>query len=133
MAKEIQAYRTIGEVSDIVGVPTHVLRFWEGKFTQVKPVKRRGGHRYYKQSDIEVLTTIQDLLHNKGFTIKGAKKFIAEGGISAPVNTSSTEIKEVIKEVIVEKEVTNKPKMEASANDNEFHKELLEIRDILTA
>lgn len=72
------AYRTISEVSDELDVPPHVLRFWETKFTQLKPMKRSGSRRYYKASDLELLVRIRDLLYRDGFTIKGAQKALRE-------------------------------------------------------
>ena len=72
------AYRTISEVSEQLDVPAHVLRFWETKFTQLKPMKRSGGRRYYKASDLELLRRIRDLLYRDGFTIKGAQKALRE-------------------------------------------------------
>lgn len=70
------AFRTISEVSEVLEVQQHVLRFWETKFTQIKPVKRGGGRRYYRPEDIEVLRYIQDLLYNEGYTIKGVQKLL---------------------------------------------------------
>lgn len=70
------AFRTISEVSETLEVQQHVLRFWETKFTQIKPVKRGGGRRYYRPEDIEVLRYIQDLLYNEGYTIKGVQKLL---------------------------------------------------------
>ena len=72
------AYRTISEVSEELDVPPHVLRFWETKFTQLKPMKRSGSRRYYKASDIDLLIRIRDLLYRDGFTIKGAQKALRE-------------------------------------------------------
>ena len=72
------AYRTISEVSEQLDVPAHVLRFWETKFTQLKPMKRSGGRRYYKASDLDLLTRIRDLRYRAGFTIKGAQKALRE-------------------------------------------------------
>ena len=72
------AYRTISEVSEELDVPAHVLRFWETKFTQLKPMKRSGGRRYYKVSDLELLSRIRDLLYRDGFTIKGAQKALKD-------------------------------------------------------
>ena len=72
------AYRKISEVSEQLDVPSHVLRFWETKFTQLKPMKRSGGRRYYNRADLELLTTIRDLLYRDGFTIKGAQKALKE-------------------------------------------------------
>lgn len=70
----MENYRTIGEVSEQLNIQPHVLRFWETKFKQIKPVKRRGGRRFYNESDVELIENIHILLHVKGFTIKGAQK-----------------------------------------------------------
>lgn len=83
MSKSADAFRTISEVADWLGVPAHVLRFWESKFTQVKPVKRAGGRRYYRPADMQLLGGIRKLLHDDGMTIKGVQKLIREQGISA--------------------------------------------------
>ena len=72
--KSVSAYKTISEVSKQIDVPSHVLRFWETKFGEVKPVKRSGGRRYYRSEDIDVLIQIRTLLYKEGYTIKGAKK-----------------------------------------------------------
>lgn len=76
--KSSYAFRTIGEVAVEMGLPTHVLRFWESKFGQIKPHKRRGGHRYYRPEDIEVIKEIKSLLYDRGFTIKGAQKYLKD-------------------------------------------------------
>ena len=81
MAKARDAFRTISEVSDWLDTPAHVLRFWESKFAQVKPVKRAGGRRYYRPDDMQLLGGIKILLHEQGMTIKGAQKLLREQGI----------------------------------------------------
>lgn len=81
MAKSQSAFRTISEVSTSLDTPTHVLRFWESKFSQIKPVKRAGGRRYYRPEDIQLLAGIKTLLHNQGMTIKGAQKLLREQGV----------------------------------------------------
>jgi len=73
--KSPTALRTIGEVAEHVGVATHVLRFWESKFSQIKPQKRRG-RRYYRQEDINIIVQIRELLYNRGYTIRGVQKFL---------------------------------------------------------
>lgn len=104
--KSPTALRTIGEVAKSVGVKTHVLRFWESKFDQIEPQKRRG-RRYYRQEDISIIEIIQELLHNQGYTIRGVQKFLAlqgkditlsssvmgqsEGGVQEPYNKSESE------------------------------------------
>jgi DNA-binding transcriptional MerR regulator len=70
------AFRTISEVSEDLDVAQHVLRFWESKFTQVRPMKRGGGRRYYRPEDIETLRQIRRLLYDEGYTIKGAQRFL---------------------------------------------------------
>lgn len=82
-AKSPDAFRTISEVADWLGVNAHVLRFWESKFTQIKPVKRAGGRRYYRRADMELLGGIRKLLHEDGMTIKGAQKVLREQGVKA--------------------------------------------------
>lgn len=84
--KSAAAFRTISEVSEELNVPQHVLRFWETKFTQVRPMKRGGGRRYYRPEDIELLRGIRDLLYQEGFTIRGVQKLLREGGVAALEN-----------------------------------------------
>src|SRR5208282_3740092 len=74
------AFRTISEVADELHIPQHVLRFWETKFNQVKPMKRGGGRRYYRPDDIALLRRISDLLYIQGYTIKGVQRLLREGG-----------------------------------------------------
>lgn len=83
MTKSSQAFRTIREVAEWLGVAAHVLRFWESKFPQIKPVKRAGGRRYYRPSDMELIGGIKVLLHDRGLTIRGVQRMIREGGIAA--------------------------------------------------
>lgn len=80
MNKAPQAFRTISEVSETLDVPQHVLRFWEGKFAQIKPLKRAGGRRYYRPDDIELLRGIRALLYAEGYTIKGVQKLLRVSG-----------------------------------------------------
>ncbi len=77
-AKSAAAFRTISEVADELEVAQHVLRFWESKFPQVRPMKRGGGRRYYRPEDIDVLREIRALLYDQGYTIKGAQKLLRE-------------------------------------------------------
>lgn len=81
MSKSVEAFRTIGEVADELDVPKHVLRFWEGKFPHIRPMKRGGGRRYYRPEDMELLRGIRHLLHAEGYTIKGVQKILREQGI----------------------------------------------------
>ena len=86
MHKAAAAFRTISEVSNDLNVPKHVLRFWESKFPQVKPMKRGGGRRYYRPEDIGLLRGIRHLLHAEGYTIKGVQKILREQGIETVKN-----------------------------------------------
>tara|TARA_R110000868_G_scaffold253301_1_gene509953 strand:+ start:3357 stop:3803 length:447 start_codon:yes stop_codon:yes gene_type:complete len=81
--KSPDAFRTIGEAAEELEVPAHVLRFWESKFPQVSPLKRAGGRRFYRPADLALLRGIKRLLYEDGFTIKGARKFIADNGVAA--------------------------------------------------
>src|SRR5580658_7494073 len=74
------AFRTISEVATDLEVPQHVLRFWESKFQQIRPLKRGGGRRYYRPEDVQLLNSIKDLLYNQGFTIRGVQKLLKENG-----------------------------------------------------
>ncbi|MGR3513395.1 MAG: MerR family transcriptional regulator [Paracoccaceae bacterium] len=79
--KSRDAFRTISEVADWLDVPTHVLRFWESRFSQIKPVKRAGGRRYYRPSDMRVIGGVKVLLHDQGMTIRGVQKLFREEGV----------------------------------------------------
>ena len=80
MDKAPEAFRTISEVADELEVPKHVLRFWEAKFAQLKPMKRGGGRRYYRPEDVQLLRGIRFLLYNDGYTIRGVQKILREHG-----------------------------------------------------
>lgn len=91
--KSASAFRTISEVADELDVQQHVLRFWETKFTQVKPLKRGGGRRYYRPEDITLLKHIHDLLYKEGYTIKGVQKLLkgqSKNQIAANLNDEMT-------------------------------------------
>ena len=80
MDKAAEAFRTISEVADDLNVPQHVLRFWETRFTQIKPMKRGGGRRYYRPEDVDLLKGIRHLLYDKGYTIRGVQRILRENG-----------------------------------------------------
>jgi len=90
--KSATAYRTISEVSEALDVPQHVLRFWETKFTQVRPLKRGGGRRYYRPEDIRLLQKIQKLLYEDGYTIKGVQRLLREGKVAEDRQTAVEEV-----------------------------------------
>ena len=79
--KSAAAFRTISEVANDLEVPQHVLRFWETKFSQIRPMKRGGGRRYYRPEDVDLLRTIRGFLYEDGYTIKGVQKLLREGGL----------------------------------------------------
>lgn len=81
--KSPDAYRTISEAGQETGLPAHVLRFWESRFTQLKPVKRAGGRRLYRPQDIQLLNGLKKLLYEEGFTIKGAQKYLKDHGVAS--------------------------------------------------
>ncbi|HKH81775.1 MAG TPA: MerR family transcriptional regulator [Methylovirgula sp.] len=80
MEKTADAFRTISEVAQDLDLPQHVLRFWETRFVQIKPLKRGGGRRYYRREDIDLLRAIRQLLYGEGYTIKGVQKILKEQG-----------------------------------------------------
>jgi len=82
MEKEPEAFRTISEVGEELDVPQHVLRFWETRFSQIRPMKRGGGRRYYRVNDIDLLKGIRQLLYGKGYTIKGVQRILKEHGVA---------------------------------------------------
>ena len=89
MAKSPEAFRTISEASEELGIPQHVLRFWETKFSFIRPMKRAGGRRFYRPTDIAVLGAVRRLLHDEGYTIKGVQKLHKEQGLKRLVAATS--------------------------------------------
>ena len=89
--KSATAYRTISEVAEELGVPQHVLRFWETRFQQIKPLKRGGGRRYYRPEDVDMLRRIRSLLYEAGYTIKGVQRLLREGGLKHEVSAEPVE------------------------------------------
>jgi DNA-binding transcriptional MerR regulator len=81
LEKSSSAFRTISEVAQDLNVPQHVLRFWETRFTQIRPLKRGGGRRYYRPEDVALLRLIRELLYDEGYTIKGVQKLMREGAL----------------------------------------------------
>src|SRR3954463_14562322 len=81
--KSPDAFRTISEVAEDLDIPQHVLRFWETRFTQIKPMKRSGGRRYYRPDDVDLLRGIRRLLYGEGYTIRGVQRILKEHGIKS--------------------------------------------------
>ncbi|MBB5073023.1 DNA-binding transcriptional MerR regulator [Bartonella callosciuri] len=82
MDKSSDAFRTISEVAELLELPQHVLRFWETRFRQIKPMKRGGGRRYYRPGDVDLLKGIKQLLYDQGYTIKGVQRLLKENGVA---------------------------------------------------
>ncbi|WP_375657110.1 MerR family transcriptional regulator [Bartonella sp. CM120XJJH] len=82
MDKSSDAFRTISEVAELLELPQHVLRFWETRFRQIKPMKRGGGRRYYRPVDVDLLKGIKQLLYDQGYTIKGVQRLLKENGVA---------------------------------------------------
>jgi len=127
-AKSAEAFRTISEVAQELEVPQHVLRFWESRFPQVKPLKRAGGRRYYRPDDVVLLRRIRQCLYDQGYTIKGVQKLLREGALKgesavprAPTATPAA--------------MPAPPPRSKEANPRalllELRRELVELRDIL--
>ena len=99
------AFRTISEVAEDLDLPAHVLRFWETKFSQVHPLKRGGGRRYYRPEDVQLLSHIRSLLYDEGYTIKGVQKLMREGNLKksdlapSPSDTASFEANSLKSEI----------------------------------
>jgi DNA-binding transcriptional MerR regulator len=93
MEKTQDAFRTIGEVAEELDLPQHVLRFWETKFTQIRPIKRAGGRRYYRPDDVQLVAAIRILLYSEGYTIKGVQRILREQGARAVVAASRTGVR----------------------------------------
>ncbi len=128
--KSPRAYRTIGEVAASIGVEPHVLRYWETQFSQLRPMKRKGGRRYYSTSDIAKIEIIKTLLHDEGYTIKGAaeylRKYADKTDILAADNTTSKKL------ITASKATTTNPTAPTSESLNnqltELYKELCKLR-----
>ena len=82
--KSADAFRTIGEMAQVLGVRTHILRYWEEQFPMLKPLTRAGGRRLYRPDDVALLHTIHRLLYSEGYTVKGARRFLEIGDVPAP-------------------------------------------------
>ena len=128
--KSEAAFRTISEVSEDLDVPQHVLRFWESKFAQIKPLKRGGGRRYYRPEDVVLLGHIRDLLYRDGYTIRGVQKLLREPGARGRIEAGETEIPPPAQEA----QAVEAPEETLSERDEALRDvlgELLELRRIL--
>ena len=135
--KSPEAFRTISEASEILSLPSHVLRFWESKFNQIKPLKRAGGRRFYRPNDILFILGIKKLLHIDGLTIIGVKRLIKENGINFIINigknvrdnNSNLQNKEnILKKIDIQKSKIDKEKIYGFINQLDILKSKIESR-----
>lgn len=120
MSKSAHAFRTISEVAELLETPTHVLRFWESRFPQVKPVKGAGGRRYYRPDDVQLLAGIKKLLHDDGMTIRGVQKLLREQGakqVAARVELSFDVAEDVSEAALPEADRTETDGTEADGTE----------------
>ncbi len=122
-AKSAEAFRTISEVAQELEVPQHVLRFWESRFPQVRPLKRAGGRRYYRPDDVVLLRRIRQCLYDQGYTIKGVQKLLREGALK-----SEGTVPRVAAAATVPPRGKDAPSRAALL---ELRRELVELRDLL--
>ena len=92
--KNVKAYRTIGEISELFKIQPHILRFWEKSFNQIKPIKRKGGRRLYSEEDIKIIRTIKKLINEEGYTVKGVKKYLSKNKLDKIKNDGVIKISE---------------------------------------
>ena len=128
-SKSAEAFRTISEVAEELEVPQHVLRFWESRFPQVRPLKRAGGRRYYRPDDVALLRRIRQCLYDQGYTIKGVQKLLREGALkSADLVRAGTQAGIVSKAETAEKAEQAQDLRDIIA---ELRAELVMLRDLL--
>lgn len=108
MDKSPEAFRTISEVAEDLDLPQHVLRFWETRFSQIKPMKRGGGRRYYRPQDVDLVRGIRYLLYDQGYTIKGVQRLLKENGVNFAVAIGNGDTA-TVKSIIAEKQKKDAP------------------------
>jgi DNA-binding transcriptional MerR regulator len=128
--KAPDAFRTISEVADDLDIPQHVLRFWETRFSQIKPMKRSGGRRYYRPDDVDLLRGIRRLLYGEGYTIRGVQRILKEHGIGsvqrladASAIASFGAIEEVVGQSILERDDDAAPPIDLDDDDYDSSEE----------
>jgi DNA-binding transcriptional MerR regulator len=133
--KAPDAFRTISEVADDLDIPQHVLRFWETRFAQIKPMKRSGGRRYYRPDDVDLLRGIRRLLYGEGYTIRGVQRILKEHGIKsvqgladASVIASFGAIEEVIGRTILEQDHDGTPGIDLDDDDYDGGEDGIDLR-----
>lgn len=128
--KSPDAFRTISEVAEKLELPQHVLRFWETKFIQIKPVKRRGGRRYYRPEDVQILERIRDLLHKEGYTIKGAQNFLRQNSQNLKTEASALNADSSVSQIAPEVPLEQPVLPVNSIDKDQLIAILLELKDI---
>ena len=135
MEKAPDAFRTISEVAGDLDIPQHVLRFWETRFSQIKPMKRSGGRRYYRPDDVDLLRGIRRLLYGEGYTIRGVQRILKEHGIKsvqgladASVIASFGAIEEVIGRSILEQDHDAAPGIDLDDDDYDGGEDGIDLR-----
>jgi DNA-binding transcriptional MerR regulator len=123
-------YFTIGEVAELCGVKTHVLRYWEQEFTQLRPVKRRGNRRYYQHHEVLMIRRIRELLYEQGFTISGARNRLQEQSQTARTSASTAVIEDG--DIDVPTSEARMVELPSAQSVSALHQELLEIRSLLS-
>ena len=119
MEKSPDAFRTISEVADDLDLPQHVLRFWETRFTQIKPLKRGGGRRYYRPQDVELIKGIRHMLYDQGYTIKGVQKLLRDNGNQFLVAIGSGNLAAI--EAIAQRKQAEQPSPQAAPPRSRGH------------
>jgi DNA-binding transcriptional MerR regulator len=132
-AKSAGAFRTISEVASDLEVPQHVLRFWETRFSQIRPLKRAGGRRYYRPEDVELLRRIRALLYQQGYTIKGVQKLLRDGGRAAGPNDSISAVEKPKGVGTVERGMAVQPARASESGIADVISELEALREMLRA
>ncbi|HHZ10503.1 MAG TPA: MerR family transcriptional regulator, partial [Rhizobiales bacterium] len=122
MEKSPDAFRTISEVAEDLNLPQHVLRFWETRFAQIKPMKRGGGRRYYRPQDVELIKGIRHMLYDQGYTIKGVQKLLREHGVQFAVAVGNGDLA-AIEAIAQRKQVEAAAPLTAAAQPPRHHED----------
>ncbi|CAG0956622.1 MAG: MerR family transcriptional regulator [Rhizobiaceae bacterium] len=122
MEKSPDAFRTISEVAEDLDLPQHVLRFWETRFAQIKPMKRGGGRRYYRPQDVELIKGIRHMLYDQGYTIKGVQKLLREHGVQFAVAVGNGDLA-AIEGIAQRKQAEAPPPLTAAAQPPRHHED----------
>lgn len=128
--KSAEAFRTISEVAQELEVPQHVLRFWESRFPQVRPLKRAGGRRYYRPDDVALLRRIRQCLYDQGYTIKGVQKLLREGALKGE-GPLPRPVASAVTQTVVARSTKDNGSSNGKAALTELRRELMELRDLL--